>query len=101
MRPQLFRIRPLLLASALVLASSCAANQARPGLNPPADLLRHPPRPAIGTDALTSEQAYEHWRDDVDDWGKGNAAIIDRACWWFQDAGVTLACAPRPAPEKP
>ena len=97
MRPQAFRIRLLLLGSALALVSSCGAKQERPVLHPPADLLSHPARPAIGTEALTSEQAYEGWRDDVDDWGKGNADIIDRACWWFQDAGVTLTCAPREA----
>lgn len=97
MRPQPFRIRPLLLASALVLVSSCGVKVPPPALAPPADLLRHPVRPAISADALTSEQAYEAWRDDVDDWGKANADIIDRACWWFQDAGVVLTCAARPA----
>lgn len=50
--------------------------------------------------ALGSEQAFESWRDDVDDWGAENAGIIDRACWWLRDAGVTLSCRTRPATTK-
>lgn len=47
-------------------------------------------------EAVSSEQAYEKWREDVNDWGEGNAGIIDRACWWLQDAGVKLDCSKRP-----
>lgn len=77
--------------------SSCAG---RATLHPPADLLQHPPRPVITADALISEQAFESWRDDVDDWGQANAATIDRACWWLRDAGVAIACAPRNNPKE-
>lgn len=46
--------------------------------------------------ALTSEKAYEDQRNAKIEWGRGNASIIDRACWWFQDAGVkSLSCAKR------
>ncbi|HYI43715.1 MAG TPA: hypothetical protein VD768_08855 [Sphingomicrobium sp.] len=47
-------------------------------------------------EALTSEAAYEGWREDVNDWGETNAGVIDRACWWFQDAGIKLDCRKRP-----
>jgi hypothetical protein len=46
--------------------------------------------------ALTSEETYERERDAKIEWGRGNAAIIDRACWWLHDAGVAIACAARP-----
>ena len=47
--------------------------------------------------SLTSEETYERERDGKIEWGRDNAAIIDRACWWFQDAGVTISCRKRPA----
>jgi hypothetical protein len=48
-------------------------------------------------EALTSEEAYERQRDAKIEWGRENASIIDRACWWMQDAGVKgLTCAKRP-----
>jgi hypothetical protein len=51
------------------------------------------------TDALTSEEAYERQRDAKIEWGRDNGSVIDRACWWFQDAGVkSLTCAKRPKP---
>jgi len=44
-------------------------------------------------EALTSEEAYEQARDAKIEWGRENAGIIDRACRWFQRAGVTgLVC---------
>jgi len=47
-------------------------------------------------EALSSEAAYEGWREDVGDWGEEVAAIVDRACHWFADAGLTaLRCRPR------
>lgn len=89
----------LLLASALVLASSCGHKDERPKsappLSPPADLLVREDRPVLTAEALASEDAYEDWVSDVDDWGKVNAAIIDRACWWLQDAEVEVICRPR------
>jgi hypothetical protein len=91
-------IRLLALASVLVLASSCG-DKPRPsvGLNPPADLLTHSAEPAMTEEALTSEEAYERQRDAKIEWGRENASIIDRACWWMQDAGVKgLTCAKRP-----
>ena len=65
-------------------------------ISPPPDLLTREDRPVITPEAATSEQAYEDWRDDVDDWGMDNASIIDTACWWLQDAKVKLDCRPRP-----
>jgi hypothetical protein len=52
--------------------------------------------------SLTSEEVYERERDAKIEWGRGNAVIIDRACWWMQDAGVPISCAKRsPAPPHP
>lgn len=96
-------IRLLLLASTLALVSSCGGADRLPppaNLNPPADLLARPDKPEMPVEAATSEDAYEDWREDVNDWGEAEAGIIDRACWWFRDAGVTaLTCRERPAPE--
>lgn len=47
-------------------------------------------------EALRSEEAYERQRDAKIEWGRSNAAIIDRACWWMQDAGVKINCRKRP-----
>jgi hypothetical protein len=66
-------------------------------LTPPADLLQRDEKPRIPVEAATSEDAYEDWREDVNDWADASAAIIDRACKWFEDAGIeTLLCTPRP-----
>jgi hypothetical protein len=46
--------------------------------------------------ALTSEEVYERERDAKIEWGRDNAGIVDRACWWMQDAGVKLTCRKRP-----
>lgn len=46
-------------------------------------------------EAVTSEEAYEKWREDVNDWGDTVAGISDRACHWLQDAGVKLDCPTR------
>lgn len=80
-----------------MLASSCADKLPPPAnLNPPADLLARADKPVMPPEALTSEAAYEGWREDVNDWGETNAGVIDRACWWFQDAGIKLDCRKRP-----
>lgn len=48
-------------------------------------------------DSLASEEVYERERDAKIEWGRGNAAIIDRACAWLRDAGVKpLDCRLRP-----
>jgi hypothetical protein len=48
-------------------------------------------------DALTSEKAYEEQRNAKIEWGRDNASVLDRACWWFQDAGVKgLSCPAKP-----
>ena len=93
MRPRTFPTRLLLLASALACVSSCADKAL---ITPPADLLRHADEPPMTGDALTSEEAYERQRDAKIEWGRDNASIIDRACWWMQDAGVKLDCPKRP-----
>lgn len=102
MRPAISPIRLLLLASTLALVLSCGDRARIPppaNLNPPANLLTHRDSPPIPAEAATSEKAYESWRDDKDDWGEENAGIIDRACWWLFDAGVTaLTCRPRTTP---
>ena len=46
-------------------------------------------------EALTSEEVYERQRDAKIEWGRDNAAIVDRACWWMLDAGVKLSCRAR------
>lgn len=44
-------------------------------------------------EALSSEEAYERQRDAKIEWGRANAGVVDRACRWFRDAGVTgLRC---------
>lgn len=44
-------------------------------------------------EAVSSEAAYEAWREDVSDWGDGLAAQMRRACDWFRRAGVqSLDC---------
>lgn len=93
MRHATFPIRFLALGSALVLVSSCG-DRSRPvvGITPPADLLTRQAEPPMPAEALTSEEAYERSRDAKIEWGLSNAAIIDRACKWLKDAGVTLNC---------
>lgn len=51
-------------------------------------------------EALTSEEAYERARDAKIEWGRENASIVDRACWWLRDAGVALECRERSEPER-
>ena len=88
-------IRSLLLVSARELATSCGHKDERPKsapLTPPVDLLVREDRPVLTSEALVSEDAYEDWLSDIDDWGKANAGIIDRACRWFRDAEVNLIC---------
>lgn len=97
MRPGISPIRFLALVSVAGLASSCGGN-VRPTvqLSVPADLLQRRDRPPIPVEAVASEAAYEGWRDDVQEWGEENAGIIDRACAYLKDAGVTLTCRARP-----
>jgi hypothetical protein len=87
----------LLLGSVAALVSACEPKP-RPqvALSLPADLLLREPEPVTPAEALTSEEAYERSRDAKIEWGRANAGVIDRACWWMQDAGVTINCAPRP-----
>ena len=88
-------IAPLLIASASVPVSSCGdAVQTFPA--PPADLFRHSAEPAIPAEAAASEKAYEDWNKDHADWGRADAAAMDRACLWFRDAGYVVECGPRP-----
>ena len=86
-------IRACLLASALFCVSSCN-NKPKPvvGLQVPADLLQREQEPPMTADALTSEKVYEEQRQAKITWGRRNAAIIDRACAYLKDAGVTLTC---------
>jgi hypothetical protein len=58
--------------------------------------LAHADEPEMTQEALTSEEAYERQRDAKIEWGRSNASALDRACWWLQDAGVTLSCPKRP-----
>lgn len=46
--------------------------------------------------ALTSETAFEGWRDDVDDWGRDGDRRFWAACKWFEDAGVKVLCGAEP-----
>lgn len=100
MRRALFRISALALVSVLLPAWSCGERLNSAGsLNPPADLLSHAGEPEMTAAALNSEQAYEDQRNAKIEWGRGNASALDRACWWFQDAGVHgLSCPTRPKP---
>lgn len=90
-----FPIRALVLASLLVSVSSCG-DKPRVLITPPANLLQRADEPPMTPEALTSEEVYEQQRDAKIEWGRSNAAIIDRACWWMQDAGVKLDCRTRP-----
>lgn len=42
--------------------------------------------------ALTSEQIYEADRSAKIEWGRSVRDQMNRACKWFQDAGVRLTC---------
>lgn len=67
-------------------------------LSPPAKLLAHDNEPQMSAQSLTSEEVYEKERQAKIEWGRNNAGILDRACWWFQDAGVKgLTCPNRPS----
>jgi hypothetical protein len=46
-------------------------------------------------EAMRSEEAYERQRDSKIEWGRGVSDQMNRACWWFKDAGVKLDCKPR------
>lgn len=76
--------------------SSCAKQTPPANLAPPADLFARPAQPRIGSDALTSEKAYEAWREDTFDWGKALDARLYVACRWFADAGVAVTCGEAP-----
>ena len=84
----------LLLVSALAPATSCTPAAS---LTPPAELFHRPPKPVMPIAAVTSEDAYEDWREDVDDWGDDLDARIWAACRWFGDADIAVACGPTPA----
>ena len=86
-------IRLPLLASALVLASSCGERVASTP-TPPADLFARPARPAMPAEAVTSEAAFEKWREDVGDWGELLNARLYAACKWFEGVGVKVECGP-------
>lgn len=75
-----------------LLLSSCGQERPRLSVSPPADLLQHPAEPEMTEEALTSEEAYERQRDSKIEWGRNNADIIDRACRWLKQAGVSLTC---------
>lgn len=75
--------------------SSCGKPLPPVNLNPPADLLTRADEPPMTAEALASEEAYERQRDAKIEWGRTNAAIIDRACWWMRDAGVKVDCRKR------
>lgn len=91
-----FPTKLLLLVSAAALVSSCGKPLPPVEVQPPANLLERRDEPAMPVEALTSEEAYEQARDAKIEWGRENAALIDRACWWLQDAGVKLDCRDRP-----
>lgn len=88
------RIRLPLLASVLVLVSSCGDRVASTP-TPPADLFARPARPVMPAEAVTSEAAFEKWREDVADWGATLDARLYAACKWFEAAGVTVDCGDR------
>lgn len=91
-------IRSLALVSALALVSSCNDRPQSAGhLSPPVSLLQHPDEPQMTAQALESEEVYERERDAKIEWGRDNASRLDRACWWLQDAGVSLTCPKRPS----
>jgi hypothetical protein len=80
-----------------VCVSSCGDRPKSAGnLSPPANLLEREDEPPMTAAALTSEEVYERERDAKIEWGRDNAGIVDRACWWMQDAGVKLTCRKRP-----
>lgn len=43
-------------------------------------------------EAVTSEAAFEKWREDVDDWGLAVDARLYAACKWFRGVGVRVHC---------
>lgn len=43
-------------------------------------------------EAVTSEAAFEKWREDVADWGSALDARLYAACKWFEGVGVSVTC---------
>jgi hypothetical protein len=99
MRFHTSRIALPLIASALALAlSGCGKEQPRPNLTPPAALFQRPERPVMPPEAVSSEAAYEKWREDQADWGKKLDSLFYGACKWFEGAGMAVSCG-APPPE--
>lgn len=98
MRSPAYRIAALVLVSTFAPAFSCSDRTPPPApLSPPADLLQRADKPVLSVEGANSEAAFERWREDVNDHSDAGDGIIDRACWWFQDAGIRLlTCRPRP-----
>lgn len=75
----------LLIASVLVLAPSCAGRDASVEFlpPPPAALVtarQDDPRPVLPDEALESEEAFDTWQKDVNDWGDRRDGLAYRWC---------------------
>ena len=98
MRLPRFPIVRLALASALVLASSCADRPARLVTQyPPAEDVKDEAEPVAPPDILTSETAYEDYNEAVAAWGKRGWAQVGRVCRFFRAQGMPVDCPPAPA----
>ena len=100
-----FLIVRCLIASALVLTVSCAAErkadiQFLPAPPPTIFARDGDPRPKLPPAALGSEALYETWVSDIDDWGQRRDVQLWRGClWvntWLPDA-AKLDCGAAPA----
>lgn len=104
MRKSISLIRGLLLASALMLAPSCA-DRARDvnHLPPPSEALKADQkasaRPELPEGAIT-EKAYDEWDSDVHDWGDFRNQVAYRWCTlWNSFATQQVDCGDNPEPE--
>lgn len=87
--------RPLVLAAALVLASSCASKGPPLIAYPPAADLKVEPKPLLAIEALGSDNALSDHDAAVEAWGERGWATVARICRWAEaNAAPRLNCPP-------
>lgn len=79
--------KPLALAAALVLASSCASKGLPLIAYPPAADLQVEPKPLLAIEALGSDNALSEHDAAVEAWGERGWATVGRICRWADANG--------------
>lgn len=102
MRLPTHRTKGLLLASVLLLAPSCADREAAVEFlpRPPASLeqaRQNDPRPVMPREALESEELFDEWQKDTNDWGDRRDGLAYRWCQLVSRfTEEPLDCGPEP-----